>query len=225
MKTVVCLLILPLTIVTSYAGDLLGSVRAEGKQGVESAGGGGDKYESRKFKFVERVDYTQLHDFVVYMDEPVTNRPVPPAKPLQVVTQKDATFKPHLMPIVTGTTVEWPNQDEILHNVYSFSDPKQFDLGLYKNEIKKVTFDKSGRVDVFCSIHSKMHCVILVLDTPYFATTDSKGTFKISNVPAGTYKFKAWHERLPALVKEITVPETGEVKTDFVLGIKGLPQY
>ena len=44
------------------------------------------------------------------------------------------------------------------------------------------------------------------------------------NVPPGTYRLKAWHERLPSQTREITVPETGEVKADFVLGIKNLPR-
>src|SRR5438046_2318822 len=180
---------------TAFAGDITGIVRAEGKPGVESPPDGGGKYESRKFKFVERVDYSQLRDFVVYVDQPTAEKPTPPAKPLEVVTQKDATFKPHVLPVVIGTTVSWPNQDEILHNVYSFSETKQFDLGLYKNEVKTVNFDKSGRVDVFCSIHSKMHCVILVLENPYFATTDAKGGFTITNVPPGIYRVKAPHPR------------------------------
>jgi plastocyanin len=206
------------------AGDITGTVRAEGKAQADSGGGAG-KYDSRKFKFVERVDYSQLREFIVYMDGATPEKPTPPAKPVQVVTQKDATFKPHVMAVVAGTTVEWPNQDEILHNVYSFSDAKQFDLGLYKDDVKKVTFDKAGRVDVFCSIHSKMHCVLLVLQNPFYAVTDSKGAFTITNVPAGVHRLKAWHERLPPQVKEVTVPEKGAVKVDFVLGIKGLPEY
>jgi len=80
-------------------------------------------------------------------------------------------------------------------------------------------------VDVFCSIHSSMHCVILVLENPYFAATDENGNYKIPDVPPGTYKLKAWHERLPADEKEIIVPTNGEVKVDFTLGIKNLPQY
>src|SRR2546429_287580 len=164
VQSLTLIFILVLWPATLFACDITGTVRAEGKQGVELPANGGGKYESRKFKFVERVDYTQLRDFVVYLDQPAAEKPTPPAKPLEVVTQKDAIFKPHVLPVVIGTTVAWPNQDEILHNVYSFSETKQFDLGLYKNEVKKVTFDKPGRVDVFCSIHSKMHCVILVLE-------------------------------------------------------------
>jgi hypothetical protein len=105
------------------------------------------------------------------------------------------------------------------------SEAQPFDLGLYKDEIKRVRFDKPGRLDVFCSIHTAMHCIVLVLENPHFAATDAKGRYTMTNVPAGTYKLKAWHERLPSLIKEITVPETGEVKVDFTLGIINLPKY
>jgi hypothetical protein len=128
---------------------------------------------------------------------------------------------------MVGTTVEWPNNDRIYHNVFSMSDAKQFDLGLYKGNPpdKRVTFDKPGRVDVFCSIHTSMNCIVLVLENPYFAATDGNGNYTIPNVPPGRYKLKAWHERLPAAEREIIVPTNGEVKVDFVLGIKNLPQY
>ncbi|HEU5395979.1 MAG TPA: carboxypeptidase-like regulatory domain-containing protein, partial [Verrucomicrobiae bacterium] len=82
-----------------------------------------------------------------------------------------------------------------------------------------------GRVDVFCSIHENMHCIVLVRENPYFAVTDADGNYKIPNVPAGTYKLEAWHERLPAEEKEITVSTNGEVKVNFTLGIKNLPKY
>ncbi|MBI4325927.1 MAG: hypothetical protein HY674_11765 [Chloroflexi bacterium] len=209
------------------AGNITGTVRAEGKAGTEQAAAGGP-YQSRKFKFVERVNYAELRDFVVYIDQPMEQKFAPPVKPVQVVTQKDAVFRPHVLPIMAGTTVEWPNRDEIFHNVYSFSEAKQFDLGLYKddkNVITRVTFDKPGRVDAFCSIHSKMHCIILVLENPFFASADAKGAYAITNVPPGTYRLKAWHERLPSSTNVVTVPEKGEVKIDFVLGIKNLPQY
>jgi len=211
------------------AGAIMGVVRAQGKAGQESEGQAG-KYDSRQFKFVERVDYESMHDFVVYIDGPVgTNPPPVPAKPAQVVTQrikqKGALFSPHVLPVLAGTTVEWPNNDDILHNVFSFSETKPFDLGLYKSpEVKQVIFDRPGRVDVFCSIHTRMNCIVLVLENPFFAATNEKGSYKIANVPAGTYKLKAWHERLPSQTREITVPDEGEVKADFTLGITNLPK-
>jgi hypothetical protein len=94
----------------------------------------------------------------------------------------------------------------------------------FRVTIERVKFEKPGKVDVFCSIHSRMSCIILVLENPYYATSNDKGHYSITNVPAGTYKLKAWHERLPSQVKEITVPESGEIKVDFTLGITNLPK-
>lgn len=214
----------------AHAGTIKGVVRAQGKGGAEQSATDG-KYESRKFKFAERIDYSAFRDFVVYIDQPLTEKPVPPAKPVQVVTrkvsQKSATFSPHVLPVLVGTTVEWPNNDEIFHNVFSISEAKPFDLDLYKGNPpeKRITFDKPGRVDVFCSIHSAMHCIVLVLENPQFTATDEKGHYSITNVPPGTYKLKAWHERLPSQVKEVAVTDNGEVKVDFTLGITNLPKY
>lgn len=207
------------------AGTIIGTVRAEGKVEATAAAKGG-KYDSRKFKFVEKVDYTEMTDFVVYIDQAMTNLPAQAPKTLQVITQRDAVFRPHVLPVQVGTTVEWPNKDDIFHNVFSMSDSNPFDLGLYKDpDVKKVQFKNAGRVDVFCSIHSQMNCVILVLQNPFYAATEKSGRYQIEKVPAGTYKLKAWHERLPAETKEIVVPETGDVRVDFTLGVKGLPKY
>jgi plastocyanin len=222
------LLLILLSAAAAHAGTITGVVRAEGKPAAEEGAAG--KYDSRKFKFVERVNYAEMRDFVVYIDQP-QSKATPPATPVQVVTtkkitQQGAVFSPRLLPVVVGTTVEWPNNDEIFHNVFSISDAKQFDLGLYKHpEVKRVTFDKPGRVDVFCSIHAAMNCIILVLETPHFSATDDKGRYAIANLPPGTYKLKAWHERLPSQTREVIVPETGEVKIDFTLSITALPQY
>lgn len=228
MKTCFCLVsyvaLVFLLVIGVEAGDIVGAVKAVGKTGAQQDVSGG-KYDSRKYKFMERINYDEIKDFVVYVDQSMPGVH-PPAKPVQIVIQKDATFQPHVLPILVGTTVEWPNHDEIYHNVFSMSDAKPFDLGLYKHdEVKRVTFDKPGRVDVFCSIHTKMNCIILVLENPYYAVTDKKGVFRISGVPAGTYKLKAWYERLPAMVKDVTVPQTGEVVVDFTLTVSGLPEY
>lgn len=223
MKVFVSLSVLCSVGINSFGGTLVGTVKAQPKPELaETSGGGGGKYDSRQFKFVEKIKYDQIKDFIVYIEGAMTNVTfATPAK--DVITQKDAMFHPHVMPIVVGTEVRWPNKDDIFHNVFSISDAKNFDLGLYKDpEVGKVTFDKAGRVDVFCSIHSQMNCVILVLQNPFFAATDSKGAYRITNIPAGTYKVKAWHERLPGQVKEITIPEEGEVHEDFVVGVANL---
>jgi plastocyanin len=225
MRTIIAICAaLSVAAAASGAGTIVGTVHAEGKAGADQAAAGG-KYESRKLKFVERVNYAELRDFVVYIDQAAPFKFEPPAKPLKVA-QKDGIFMPHVLPVLVGSVVEWPNNDDIFHNVFSISDPKPFDLDLYNApEIKRVTFEKTGRVDVFCSIHTRMHCIILVLENPYFAVSDAKGRYTIANIPPGIYKLKAWHERLPSQVQEITVPEQGETKVDFTLGITNLPKY
>jgi plastocyanin len=219
MKKVYGLILALLVAQTGFSGTITGTVHAKGRPEIEQGDSG--KYASRKFKFAEKVDYEAMHDFVVYIDQPPAEKAIPPSKPIEVVTQKDATFAPHVLPLLVGTTVRWPNQDEIAHNAFSISDAKQFDLGLYKKGEKAPpqTFDKSGRVDVFCSIHKDMHCILLVLQNPHFAVTDQKNRYSITNVPAGTYRLKAWHERLPSVVMtNVVVPAEGEVKVDFLLG-------
>ena len=212
------------------AGTLVGTVRARGKEGAVDSAAAGGAYDSRKYKFIERVDYSQLRDFVVYVEGPVGTNVASPGAVQRVTTRKvnqqGATFSPHVLPVVVGTTVEWPNNDDIFHNVFSYSDAKPFDLGLYKHpEVKRILFDKPGRIDVFCSIHKAMNCIVLVLENPFFATVDDRGHYVIPGVPAGRYRIKAWHERMPGEVREVTVPESGEVRVDFTLGITNLPQY
>ncbi len=234
MKKIRCILTAVLISVSSVrAGTILGTVHAEGKTPA-SADDAGGAYASRKYKFAERVDYNAMRDFVVYVKGQVgTNTTVPPSNHVVVNTtrikQEGAVFDPHVLPVVAGTTVEWPNNDQIFHNVFSMSEAKDFDLGLYQGNPadKRVTFDKAGRVDVFCSIHANMHCIVLVLENPYFELVDDKhhNHYSISNVPPGTYQLTAWHERMPPQTKEITVPASGDVQADFVLGITSLPKY
>src|SRR5689334_11203636 len=106
----------------SRAGSISGRVQAHGKEtpnGEVSAA----KYASRKYSFVERVDYSSMHDFVVYIEGRALRSSAPPEKPVQVVTtkritQKGALFNPNVLPVQVGTTVEWPNHDDIFHNVF-----------------------------------------------------------------------------------------------------------
>jgi plastocyanin len=211
------------------AGTIRGVVTAEGKTVANESADGG-KYDSRKLKFAQRINYAELRDFVVFIEGPTGYKPTDTNQTVRVdtkrVNQQGAMFTPHVLPVVAGTTVEWPNNDNIYHNVFSMSEAKPFDLGLYKNpEVKRVTFDKAGRVDVFCSIHANMSCVVVVLENPWFAVADEHGRYAITNVPAGPYQLKAWHERLPPQSQSVTVTETGDVKVDFKLGINNLPKY
>jgi plastocyanin len=204
----------------AHAGTITGHVHARSATaGPEAAGGG--SYGSRKYKFLEKLDYSALRDFVVNISDVEAAPDATQPPPRGTVTQRDGAFVPHVLPIVAGTIVEWPNADDVFHNVFCMSETTPFDLGLYRHgdDAKSVVFPKTGRMEVFCSIHTKMSCIVLVLPNPWFARTNDAGVYRISNVPAGTYKLRAWHERLPSKTKEIVVPANGEVQVDFVLGL------
>ena len=210
------------------AGSIVGTVRAVAPApGSEQAGGGGGgAYDSRRYRYVEKLDYDRVRDFVVYIDQPLSDFAATAETQTVKTTQKDANFEPHVLPVVVGSTVRWPNEDDIYHNVFSMSDAKEFDLQYYKKEkVPEVLFDRVGRVDVFCAIHPKMHCIILVVPNPFFAMADEKGRFAIKKLPAGTYKVRAWHERIPSQTREVVVPAEGEVKVEFTLGFGTLPKY
>jgi len=231
MKIIFIIMILGSACLTSVAGDITGMVHAEGVTKPDGDSSSDGVYASRKYKFAAQVDYAAMHDFVVFLEGKIAASSETWTNVTQVATtriaQQGALFSPHVLPVMVGTTVEWPNNDQIYHNVFSMSDAKQFDLGLYKGNPpqKRVTFDKPGRVDVYCSIHSNMHCVVMVLENPYFASTDGKGRYVIKDVPPGNYKIEAWHERLPADEQDVTVPTNGETTVNFALGIKNLPKY
>ncbi len=203
------------------AGTITGTVQAAPPE-PPPGGTAEGSYGSRRYKFVEKLDYDRLTDFVVYIDSLVA--PLAEAAPLRVV-QRDATFEPHVLPVVVGTTVRWPNEDDIFHNVFSMTETQDFNLGFYKREkVPEVRFDRLGRVDIFCAIHTNMHCIILVLPNPYFAMVDGRHRFVIKNVPPGRYRLKAWHERVPPSVREVVVPAEGDVTVDFMLGVAELPK-
>lgn len=214
-----------MTLQPLFAGTISGVVHAKGKEGTEGGAGGGN-YSSKALKFAERIDYDEIRPFVVYIEGKVPGATV--AKPLETIHQKDATFIPHVLPVMVGTTVEFPNEDPIFHNVYSKSDVAPFDLGLYKkgDEAHRYTFEKPGEVDIFCSIHARMNCIILVLENPYFSVTDTRGRYSIPNVPPGKYTLVAWQERLPKDTKKIEVAAAGDLSgMNFTLGPKNLPQH
>lgn len=132
--------------------------------------------------------------------------------------QRHEAFVPHVLPIVVGTTVDFPNNDGTYHNVFSLSKAQRFDLGRYAaGQSKAVRFDRPGIVRVFCDIHSHMSAFILVFSHPFFAATDADGRYRIDNVPPGTYAVVAWYEGTARETRNVTVPENAAVDADFVI--------
>jgi len=119
----------------------------------------------------------------------------PRAGKFQIVT-RNKMLVPHVLAIPVGSTVTFPNDDPISHNLFSLSSNNAFDLGLYrKGAGKSQKFDNPGIVNVYCNVHPNMSAVIHVMDTPYFAFADANGNFSVSNVPAGKYRLVAWNEQ------------------------------
>ena len=133
--------------------------------------------------------------------------------------QRSETFVPHLLAIMAGTTVDFPNNDRTYHNVFSLSKARRFDLGRYAaGRSKSIRFDRPGIVRVFCEIHSHMNAFILVFTHRFFSVSDADGRYQIDGVPPGTYTLIAWIEGVIRDAKSITVTaDTRSVEADFPL--------
>jgi hypothetical protein len=157
-------------------------------------------------------------DVVVYLvpDRP-TGGPAGGAAPR--VVQRERTIVPFLTVAYVGQQVEFPNRDDVFHNLFSLSEPNRFDLGRYApGETRTHTFERAGAVRLFCDIHSEMAGVILVLDTPYHTRPDAAGGFRIEDVPAGRYTAVAWHDRAGADTVRVVVEAGATARADFSLG-------
>jgi hypothetical protein len=143
--------------------------------------------------------------------------------------QRDQQFAPHVLAVQRGTAVSFPNSDQIRHHVYSFSEPKRFELRLYSGvPADPVVFDRAGTVVLGCNIHDDMIGFVRVVDTPWFATSGEDGVARIEKVPAGRYRAELWHPRLPAdappAVLELTIGAEEPARLDATLGLGPEPQ-
>ena len=129
--------------------------------------------------------------------------PRPRATRVKAVLQKDKRFVPHVLAVPVGATVEFRNDDELFHNVFSLSKPNDFDLGLYKSGAQREqVFATPGPVQLLCNIHASMNGWLYVSDSPWFAQADASGRFTVKNVPPGQYELEVWHEWSTQAVKQ-----------------------
>jgi len=142
---------------------------------------------------IARAGDSPARDTVVWLDAP--NAPHAGRRPAErvVLDQRNLSFIPHVLVVRVGTTVDFPNNDRVFHNVFSFRDGKRFDLGMYPvGALRHVVFDQPGLSRIFCNIHPHMAAYVMAVDSPYFARADESGAFTIAGVPAGTYTYHAW---------------------------------
>ena len=162
----------------------------------------------------------------------VASKPLPPppsAAPTAIMDQQHNTFVPHVLIVRTGTLVDFPNNDVVSHHVYSFSEAKTFELGLYKGDAHPpILFDKPGIVVLGCNIHDSMLGYILVVDTPYFARTGQSGHAELADLPSDRYTVHVWTPRArPKNLPDSVIADVGpETKTiAFRIDGKLLPAH
>ena len=135
-----------------------------------------------------------------------------------VMDQRNERFVPHVLAVMVGTVVDFPNSDLIYHNVFSLSRAKRFDLGRYAaGKSKSVRMDRPGVVRVFCDIHSHMSAFVLVFNHPFFDVTDVEGRFELPVLPSGTYTVVGWYEGEARITRSVVVPPNGWAEVDLVV--------
>ena len=180
-----------ISINAAYGGDITGTVKATGTKDSGNA-----------IIFIEKVEGKTFS---------------PPAEHAQM-DQKNMTFIPHVLPILAGTTVDFLNSDDVLHNVFSPDKcADSFNLGTWpKGQKRSFTFKNPGcRAVLLCKVHPEMEGYVVVLENPYFAVSNKDGSYSIKNVPPGTYTISIWHEKLKGASVKVTVPASGSVTQDF----------
>lgn len=139
--------------------------------------------------------------------------------PTKQIVQKDLTFIPALLPVRTGTRVEFPNlEEDTYHNIFSYSPAKRFDLGRYRPEERPVPsqiFDVAGLVTLRCDIHEHMRALVLVLDSPHFVVTNNDGGYRLTGLPAGRYTLKAWVDSRTTHEKPVELKTGSTLHVDF----------
>jgi hypothetical protein len=157
---------------------------------------------------------------VVVYAEPIDG--TPPRRPGKfVLGQKNKTFLPRVLAVPVGSTVDFPNNDQIFHNVFSLSTPQPFDLGLYRaGESRARTFTAAGTYRVFCNIHPQMTALIVVVPTAHTQLTGADGRY-VLDLPPGRYRLTALSERAAPVSAEIVSTEGATSAPELMLDESG----
>ncbi|MCH7657848.1 MAG: carboxypeptidase regulatory-like domain-containing protein [Bacteroidetes bacterium] len=194
MKYMTTLLIINFIIISTGIGQITGKIETDA---------GKIKYKANTVVYIEHI-----------------NGEFSPPEKNPVINQIGLKFVPHTLPVLKGSTVDFLNSDNVLHNVFSPDKcANKFNLGNWpRGEVRSHKYDNFGCESVLlCNVHPEMEAYVIVLQNPYFAVTDKEGNFNIENVPPGDYTLKVWNEKLKAKVEQITIPESGTIQINFKL--------
>ncbi len=153
-------------------------------------------------------------DAVVYVAA-IPGKTFPAPKEHAKIDQKNLVFTPRVLPVLVGTTVDFLNSDAVLHNVFTpDACADRFNLGTWpQGQTKSHTFQKECAAVLLCKVHVEMEAYVVAVPTPYFATAQADGTYRISDLPDGSYTVKVWHPKLKTAGKPVTV--TGATEANF----------
>ena len=144
-----------------------------------------------------------MNETLVWLD-PLGRVPKRPGAAFTMTT-RSKTFLPHVIAVPAGSTVNFPNEDPIAHNLFSLTPGNTFDLGLYRRGPGKPhKFEAPGVVNLYCNVHPTMSAVIHVMSTPYYGFADANGNYSF-DVPPGKYKVTAWNEQGGTTSAEIEI--------------------
>jgi plastocyanin len=133
-----------------------------------------------------------------------------------ILDQRNLKFSPQVLAVRVGTEVHFPNNDRVFHNVFSFTNGKPFDLGLYPTGASKhITLDRAAVNRLYCNIHPHMAAYIVAVDSPYYATSDRTGRFAIDGVPPGRYTYHAWRSGAETLTATVAVGEGAALEVSW----------
>jgi len=166
---------------------------------------------SGKISFVtKRGQRPVVNETLVWL-EPAGRSVRRPPQTFQMMTRGKALV-PHILAVPAGSTVEFPNDDPISHNLFSLSPNNAFDLGLYrKGAGKAFKFANAGVVNVYCNVHPNMSAVIHVMTTQYYIFTDAAGNYALTDIPPGKYRLVAWNEQGGQTSADIEISASGSV--------------
>lgn len=168
---------------------------------------------------------TEGMDAVIYY-RPKAPVAVSPDPEPAVMTTRRKQFVPRILAVPQGSTVRFPNEDPILHNVFSTSTENAFDVGQYgKGEGKTHQFERVGLVRVYCNVHHSMYGFVLVLDTPFHGRADAQGRFELTGLPLGEGELIVFHDRAPPLRQKVVVGETGVLQLKLDLSKRKVPAH
>ena len=219
-------LLLAVLIVATAAGQTLETGSIVGRVTLTKSAKGralpSTAYPTRAVGAHDPTSIPEIRNVVVHLTDVTFRGALPVAR--TELRQEHETFLPHVLAIVRGSTVDFPNDDPIFHNVFSLSSAASFDLRRYpKGQSRSQQFPKSGIVKVFCNIHSHMSATILVFDHPYFAIPSLDGAFELPNVPPGQYTLVGWHERVGQRRADVRVERGRATTVDLSLPVEDRP--